>query len=56
LFTTRETIHTEKVVPVVQTINEHKAPTDDSIKLLNEMQEKVISNIIEQSCGNNILD
>ena len=28
------------------TVNENKAPTDDSIRLLNEMQEKVLNNII----------
>lgn len=58
LFTTtiKEISNNEKVVPVVQTVHEHRAPTDESVRLLNEMQDKVISNIIEQSCWNNILE
>lgn len=29
------------------TVNEHRAPTDESIKILNEMQEKAKDNIIK---------
>ena len=56
LFTTEKVTNTQTVVPVVQTIHEHKAPTDESVKILKEMREKTISSIIEQSCGNNILE
>ena len=28
------------------TIHEHRAPTDESVKLLNEMQEKALANLI----------
>lgn len=38
------------------TVNEHKAPTDESVKLLNELEEKAIKNIISRfSTSNNIL-
>lgn len=38
------------------TVNEHKAPTDDSIKLLEVMQEKTYKSIISQfSVETNIL-
>lgn len=30
-----------------QTVHEHKAPTDDSVRLLNEMQDKAKNNIIK---------
>src|SRR4051812_2071854 len=43
-------IHNHKTehVPYVKEvkITEHKAPTDESVKLLNEMQEKAKKNII----------
>ena len=29
-------------------VKEYKAPTDESVKLLNEMQEKTLANIIKQ--------
>lgn len=29
-------------------VHEHRAPTDESIKLLNEMQEKILKNIVAQ--------
>lgn len=29
-------------------VKEYKAPTDDSVKLLNEMQEKTLANIVKQ--------
>lgn len=38
------------------TVKEHKAPTDESVKLLNELEEKAIKNIISRfSTSNNIL-
>lgn len=42
----------EKVIPypycqeVNVTINEHRAPTDESVKLLNELQEAAMKNLI----------
>ena len=56
LFTTEKVTNTQQVIPVAQTIHEHKAPTDESIKILQEMKEKTISSIISQSCWNNILE
>jgi|GEM_PF-1631666 len=38
-----ETIAYEKSI----TVHEHKAPTDESVKLLNEMQQKAESNILK---------
>ena len=39
-----------------QEIHEHRAPTDESIKLLNEMQEKTLKNIVAQfKVDNNVL-
>jgi len=38
-----ETVAYEKSV----TVHEHKAPTDESVKLLNEMQEKAQRNILK---------
>jgi hypothetical protein len=32
---------------VTRTVHEHKAPTDDSLKLLKEMQEKALHSIID---------
>lgn len=40
-----KTARTEHV-PFCKEIHEFKAPTDDSIKILNEMQDKVIQNIL----------
>jgi hypothetical protein len=38
-------------------IQEHRAPTDESVKLLNEMQEKALSNIIKSiRIDNNLLN
>jgi hypothetical protein len=28
-------------------LNEHRAPTDDSIRILNEMQDKAVKNIVD---------
>lgn len=33
---------------VTQTVHEHKAPTDESVKLLMEMQNKVMANLLGQ--------
>lgn len=43
--TIKEYVPYEKNVKV--TVNEHRAPTDKSVELLNEMTEKVKQNIIE---------
>jgi len=46
---------TEQVTREV-TVKEYRAPTDESIKLLNEMQKKALDNIISQfSTSNNCL-
>jgi hypothetical protein len=38
--------YTERLVPYEKTVHEHKAPTDKSVELLNEFQEKAIENIM----------
>jgi len=44
-------------VPYEKTVVEQRAPTDDSIKLLNEMQEKVMTNIMDRHLTtNNVLN
>jgi hypothetical protein len=49
--------NTTTYVPYEKTIIEKKAPTDDSIKLLNEFQEKATHNIIDSICiKNNIIE
>lgn len=41
---------------VTKAVHEHKAPTDESIKLLNEMADKALSNIVARwSTDNNVL-
>jgi hypothetical protein len=45
-FHKSETIRETEYVPYEKTVHEHKAPTDESIKLLNEMQEKARHNIL----------
>lgn len=41
---------------ITKTVHEHKAPTDESIKLLNEMTDKALSNIVARwSTDNNVL-
>lgn len=47
-FSTHTETHRETVRPVVQTIHEHKAPTDESVRILNEMEEKARENIIRK--------
>lgn len=53
LKTTNIHLHETKSVPYVKTINqtthEHRAPTDKSVELLNEMQDKARKNIILQA-------
>ncbi len=44
--TTNHFHHTSEPYAKEVTINEHRAPTDDSIKLLNEFTEKAQKNII----------
>lgn len=45
------------VKKVEVTVNEHRAPTDKSVELLNEMTEKVKQNIIESiQVKNNVVD
>lgn len=39
--------HTE-YVPYEKTIHEHRAPTDESVRLLNEMQDKAMDNIMQK--------
>jgi hypothetical protein len=38
---------TERVTENV-VVNEHRAPTDESLRLLNEMQEKAMKNIVDR--------
>lgn len=46
---------TERVTESV-TVHEHRAPTDESIKLLNELSDKTLKNIIHSfSTSNNTL-
>ena len=50
LFSKHTQTHTEKThtVPYAKNVNvtEHRAPTDESIRILNEMEEKARKNII----------
>jgi hypothetical protein len=46
----------DRLVPYEKTVTEHKAPTDDSIRLLNEFQEEARKNLIRQiPLKNNII-
>lgn len=50
LFNTQHHHHrhtTECVMPREVTINENRAPTDESVRLLNEMQQKAQENIVQ---------
>jgi len=38
--------HSERLVPYEKTVHEHRAVTDESVKLLNEFQEKAIENVL----------
>lgn len=48
LLSTTNHFHSHKGTEIrfPDTIQEHKAPTDESIRLLNEMQDKAIQNLI----------
>ena len=50
LFSTHTSTHThshsETLVPYEKTVHEHRAPTDVSVQLLNEFQEKAVENIL----------
>jgi len=45
LWTTNH-IHPTKTEFVTREVNEHRAPTDESVRLLNEMQQKAAENLI----------
>ena len=49
LFSTHTHTHKTTLVPYEKsvTVHEHRAPTDASLRMLNEMQEKVKQNIID---------
>lgn len=36
-------------VSVTKTVNEHRAPTDASVRLLNEMQDKAVENVMRSA-------
>jgi PAB1-binding protein PBP1 len=38
--------HTTELVPYEKTVHEYRAPTDESVKLLNEFKEKATENIL----------
>ncbi|MEE8368605.1 MAG: hypothetical protein V3S30_09840, partial [Thermoanaerobaculia bacterium] len=45
--TTNHFSHTTVAPSYPQTIHEHKAPTDDSVKLLREMEEAARKSVLE---------
>ena len=51
LFTTHT--YRELAVPYEKTVHEHRAPTDESIKILREMEEKSRQQIVEKFVVNN---
>lgn len=56
MFDTYVQRHTTKYVDRNITVKEYKAPTDESVKLLNEMTEKALNNIVKTfSTSNNTL-
>lgn len=56
MFDTYVQRHTTEYVDRNITVNEHRAPTDESVKLLNEMTEKALKNIVNNfSTTNNTL-
>lgn len=56
MFDTYVQRHTTEYVDRNITVNEHRAPTDESVKLLNEMTEKALNNIVKTfSTTNNTL-
>jgi len=44
---------TKEAFPYEKTVHEHKAPTDDSIKILREMEEKLKANLVAMFTINN---
>jgi len=44
----KEYIPYEKSVTVNQTTHEHRAPTDESVRLLSEMREKALDSIVKE--------
>lgn len=56
MFDTHVYRHTTEYVDRNITVNEHRAPTDESVKILNEMTEKALKNIVSNfSTTNNTL-
>lgn len=56
MFDTYVQRHTTEYVDRNITVKEYKAPTDESVKLLNEMSEKALNNIVKTfSTSNNTL-
>lgn len=56
MFDTYVQRHTTEYVDRNITVNEHRAPTDESVKLLNELTEKALNNIVKTfSTTNNTL-
>lgn len=56
MFDTYVQRHTTEYVDRNITINEHRAPTDESVRILNEMTEKALKNIVSNfSTTNNTL-
>lgn len=56
MFDTYVQRHTTEYVDRNVTVKEYKAPTDESVKLLNEMTEKALNNIVKTfSTSNNTL-
>lgn len=56
MFDTYVNRHTTEYVDRNITVTEHRAPTDESVKLLNEMSDKALKNIVKTfSTTNNTL-
>lgn len=56
MFDTYVQRHTTEYVDRNITVKEYKAPTDESVKILNEMTEKALNNIVKTfSTSNNTL-
>lgn len=56
MFDTYVQRHTTEYVDRNITVNEHRAPTDESVKILNEMTDKALNNIVKTfSTTNNTL-
>jgi flagellar basal body P-ring protein FlgI len=43
-----DTYHTSTAASYPQTIHEHKAPTDESIRLFKELEEKALASIVSK--------